>query len=315
MSTHTVSGRVARGTAIAVGLAGALALWADSARAAFPGANGRIAYNSGAPALPVSNTSGVRIFSSKADGTGTKNLTPGLNFGEDFFPSFSPNGQRIGFHSQRSGATEVWTMRDDGAGARQITSSGNTGELGDATPSYSPNGSQIVFTCGGQICKMNADGTRRRPITNPPGGRYDDVPVWAPNGGMVAFVRRSIGGGFGDEGDCHAVALDGSNERQLATDCGNPDFAPNGKQILFSSSRTGFELLFLMRRNGTNEHRIQNTRDMSDPVFSPNGKRIAATDFVGGDFEIFNIRRDGTQRVNISTNPGRADTEPTWQPR
>jgi Tol biopolymer transport system component len=105
------------------------------------------------------------------------------------------------------------------------------------------------------------------------------------------------------------------NERQLATECGNPDFSSNGKQIVFSSSRTGFELLFLMRRNGTNEHRIRNTRDMSDPVFSPNGRRIAATDFVGGEFEIFNIRRDGTQRINVSTNPGRADTEPTWQAR
>lgn len=304
-----------RRTALAVGLAGALMVSAAPAQAAFPGKNGRIAYNSGAAALPVSNTSGVRIFSARPDGSRIRNLTPGLNFGEDFFPNYSPNGRRIAFHSQRSGETEVWTMRADGNNPRQITNSGARGELGDAVPAYSANGRIIVFSCGAPLCTMNADGSGRRTITNPPGGRFDDVPAWAPNGGRIAFVRRSMGGGFGDIGDCYSVQPDGTRERLLATDCGNPDFAPNGKRIVFSSDRTGVELLWTMRRNGSDERRIPGTRGLSDPVFSPNGRRIAATGLVGGGFEILNMRRNGTQKTNISNDPARADTEPTWQPR
>ena len=312
-------GRIAKNlklTIFAVGIAITLVASAGPAHATFSGRNGLIAYNSGAPALPVSNTSGTRIFASRPDGTRTRNLTPGLNNGEDFNPSWSPNGRRLAFHSQRSGATEVWTMGANGRARRQVTSSGFSGQLGDAVPSYSPNGRRIAFSCGGFICTMRADGSDRRTITTPPAGFVDDVPVWDPRSRRIAFVRRPAGGAFGDPGQCFSVLAGGGGQVRLTTaGCSNPDFSPDGSQIVFSSSRTGLEFLWTMRRDGSAERRVAGTRGLADPVFSPNGRRIAAVGLVGGDFEIFTVLRRGGGRFNVSTNPGRGDTRPTWQSR
>src|SRR5262245_39234674 len=60
---------------------------------------------------------------------------------EDFHPSYSPNGQRVLFDSNREGHHEVYTIKVDGTDLQRLTQ----GSIDNDHPRWSPNGSKILF--------------------------------------------------------------------------------------------------------------------------------------------------------------------------
>ncbi len=67
------------------------------------------------------------------DGRNIKRLTndPAI----DEYPSWSPDGQWIAFHSNRDGDFEIFIMRPNGSDLRQITDN----DIGDLEPAWSPS--------------------------------------------------------------------------------------------------------------------------------------------------------------------------------
>ncbi len=128
---------------------------------------------------------GLRILS-LADGKVVK-----LTAGWDDFPVWSPRGDRIAFTGFETGDFEIYTIRSDGTGLRQLTHTrGN-----DAHPVWSPDGEWIAFSSSrmgwkdeamlpwhgpqtyGELFVMRADGTDVRQLTD--SGRGDAVGGWA----------------------------------------------------------------------------------------------------------------------------------------
>ena len=82
-------------------------------------------------------------------------------------------------------------MDIDGSDVRRLTSSPEP----DASPSWAPDGSSIVFARGGigelDIFVMRSDGTHVRRLTGVPG--EDDKPSWSPDGREIAFHSERSG--------------------------------------------------------------------------------------------------------------------------
>jgi tricorn protease-like protein len=109
--------------------------------------NQMIAYTSGITENPnIVNydinqypSSRFQIFTMNANGYGRKQLTQS---GENYDPAWSPDGEKIAFISNRTGATELWEMNKDGSGQRSLTTMGATRAN---NPVWSANGQRILF--------------------------------------------------------------------------------------------------------------------------------------------------------------------------
>jgi Tol biopolymer transport system component len=107
-----------------------------------------------------------KIWRVKTDGSNPEELIKGSIRG---CPEYSPDGSAIAFTNRRSGdpLRQVWVMDADGNNPEQLTTDG--GE----SPSWSPDGSKIVYIwCGhiddpenGALWVMNSDGTNKHQIT------------------------------------------------------------------------------------------------------------------------------------------------------
>jgi Tol biopolymer transport system component len=97
------------------------------------------------------------------DGSEQRKLTRLSNRDGSF--SWSPDGQRIAFVSDRDGNDEVYVINVDGTGPRNLTRN----PARDGHPVWSPDGRTIGFVSGRggnrDIYVMNADGSQQRNLT------------------------------------------------------------------------------------------------------------------------------------------------------
>ena len=79
------------------------------------------------------------IYVIDADGSNRTRLTE--NTEHDSSPSWSHDGSKIAFHTDRDSNLEVYVMNADGSNPTNLTNNVS----GDAYPSWSPDDSQIAF--------------------------------------------------------------------------------------------------------------------------------------------------------------------------
>ena len=99
------------------------------------------------------------VFLVRADGKGMRRLTrtQGTHdrFAEESMPSFSPDGKRVVYTSNRDGNGELYVIGVDGRGERRLT---RTPRQDEAHPRYSRDGTRILYARDGRIAHMRAGG-------------------------------------------------------------------------------------------------------------------------------------------------------------
>jgi hypothetical protein len=266
------------------------------AHASFPGANGRIA-------ATFRGSGPTDVWSVQPDGSGATNLTNNAA-GSDQEPTWSADGARLAFASNRDGDYEIFVMDADGSNQTQITF--NTTD--DRHPTWSPDSSQIAFERGSQIWRMDANGSNETQLTNPPTENWE--PSWSPDGGFIALMRRDPGAS--QNIDIYKVTPNGDEIDRLTTtfvENRDPDWSPDGHWIAWSVNGA---LIKVMEANGSNKRTVTTIGDDSEPVWAPAGTGFALTHAccVPSSPSVQTVNEVGSQRQLVA---GYAD-QPSWQP-
>jgi Tol biopolymer transport system component len=213
-----------------------------------------------------------------------------------FVGGWSPSGAKVvfalggfaaffdGFHSEFrkagdrvEGGAQIAIINADGSGFEELTS----GADNNAFPSYSPDGSRIVFRSFGKdgqgLRIMNLETKAVTTLTS----EYDNFPLWSPRGDLITFARQ-IDGAY----DIFTITPDGTSLKRLTSGKGNDahmSWSFDGESIAFASSRMGFK------------------------------DEVAYTDAPQPYGEIFVMRYDGTHVEQLTDNQWEEGT-PGWEP-
>ena len=194
------------------------------------------------------------VYVMNPDGSDPRNLTNTTGNVSDQDPHFSADGQEIAFTSfgkqpsNAEGDFEVYLMKVDGSGQRNLT---NNAGLSEFVSDYSSDGREIAFSSFGvqpsnpegdfEIYLMNADGANQRNVTNTAGSISDFDAALSPNGQRLAYVSTGVQPS-NPEGDNEVFAInaDSSGRRNLTNTASDvqdqfPDFAPDGMKVAYES--------------------------------------------------------------------------------
>lgn len=150
-----------------------------------------------------------RIIVANRNGSDAGNISQA--FGWD--PTWSPDGKRILYASDRQGAVQLYTVRLDGSDRKAITNLPAIRGRSD----WSPDGSFIVTYSGPawdrEVYIMNADGSNLRQLT--PSGGNSQGPSISPDGRWVVFTAYFDK--YGDDHGCeiYVIRTDGTDLRRL----------------------------------------------------------------------------------------------------
>jgi TolB protein len=207
---------------------------------------------------------GANIFISNIFEGTLVEVTQGPKVGENWLPAWSPDGTRVAFSSTRDGNPEIYVANRDGSNVHRLTNHPGI----DISPTWSPSGTQIAFTSDRtgtpQIWIVGTDGLNLHRETSE---SFCDKPTWsAPPYNEIAYASRT-GPGF----DIKVLDLATNQARQLTFGEGSnesPSFAPNGRHIVFTSTRAGKTQVFTLARDGKDVRQLTKAGNNEKPDWS-----------------------------------------------
>ena len=255
-------------------------------------------------------TTGSYVLSAWASSGGGSSIMRLTNdSAEDQSPTWSSDGSRIAFASNRDGNYEIHVMNANGTGVANLTNN----SASDFAPAWSPDGSRIAFESdrngNSDIYVMNADGTGVTRLTT--NSAADNHPTWSADGSRIAFW--SLRGGTGDT---YVMNADGSGVAQLATHAIRPAWSPSrtrGRIAFVSIRNAPNNEIHVMNEDGTDVANLTNHSAYDDyPAWSPDGARIAFISSRATGNNIFVMGADGTNVTQLTDYAG--SSGPAWSP-
>jgi Tol biopolymer transport system component len=220
---------------------------------------------------------------------------------------------------------EIYVMNADGTDQIRLTYS----SAGGGQPSWSPDGSSIVFHRRWQdatqrwwsgIFRMKDDGSEQVCIDS-----IADVfrvsPRFSPDGSKIAFCQ--LGGRF----EVWVMNADGSGAVNLTPDPGqgaDPDWSPDGTRIVYSRNVPGLGWrIYTMRSDGSDTVKVVETgvpnSHQTEPRWSHDGTRIAYVDNRGVNTNpnmnwIYVVHPDGSNPTPVTPLTDGYRDWPSWSP-
>jgi TolB protein len=187
--------------------------------------------------------------------------------GTNSSPAWSPDGSKLMFMSSMLGNPELWVADASGARPKRLTYT--TGA--NTSPAWNPKtGEEVAFVSdrGGtpQLYMMDADGSNTTKVDLVDMGYVID-PSWSPNGELLAFSWRRPD----DNYDIYLMDIVTHQLLQLTRDAGRnerPCWAPDGRHLVFESTRTGTRQIWSMLADGSEARQLTTAGQNESPSWS-----------------------------------------------
>lgn len=197
---------------------------------------------------------------------------------EERYPSWSPDGRRVAFTSNRADGTtyDLYIIDADGTRLRQLTHMA-AGSIA-YWPSWTADGRWVYFNEGNAsvIGRVHPDGTGFEIVT---AGRDGNI---SPDGRSIVYTERGTKG-WG----VFTMDATGRNRRQIVPNesaIGGvaPVWSFDGTRIAYSGQVGEFAEIFICDADGSHHAQITHLEKISSsPAFSPDGRHLTfrVTDF------------------------------------
>jgi Tol biopolymer transport system component len=230
---------------------------------------GHIVFESCKSASSMGNGMDCGISIMNADGSDMRQLT---DLDGDTSPSLSPDGTRVTFVSdKRDGNYEIYLIHTDGSGLARLTT--NPGL--DLQPSWSPDGSQIMYSSAGYIYMVGVDGSNPHPVSN----FNASFPRWSPDGRQILFVTGDLGNilNIMDADGTHAQVIKTNQVHMIRS----PVMSPDGSKIAFLTQKNPDDLVEVdvIDKDGKNQHSLTDGYQLTygGLSWSPDGQQLIFT--------------------------------------
>jgi Tol biopolymer transport system component len=243
----------------------------------------------------------------------------------------------IVFQAHVGGFNQLFTIKPNGSGLRQVTRIRFSGDTDGAEQAdWSPDGRTIAFdapsVAGGDTVidvftvRRDGSGLSELPLAVP---GFNGAPTYSPDGTRIAF-DQDVGDSRPTVHGIFVAKADGSDPQRITTGIAtrsafdtNADWSPDGRRLSFTRVRNGREAaIFVVGADGHGLKRLTPwSLDAANADWSPDGSRLLFHTYydehAGKSSNIFTIRPGGGRMTPLTHFSGGGVVQavgPSWSP-
>ena len=214
-----------------------------------------------------------------------------------YTPDWSPDGKSIALAGGwASSGTSIFIQSVDGSSIQRVTTSNN---VVDANPSWSPNGSRLVFD---RVNGLGDSDVTPSVYVVTPGGvskrlTVGEQPDWSPDGSRIVFARSGI-----FTMNIFTMNSSGGSVRRLAggKNGTSPHWSPDGSRIAFVRDR---HIYTVPAAGGKARLYSTKAKQVADFDWSPGGDRLVFSDDVYFKVHIADVAKGVFKVIGTGMSP------------